>query len=147
MTETGSDAAHARNAAAFERLRVEMAGPPFHALLQPIAVSADAEAGTVCVQLPFRPELARAPGESSFHGGVIASLIDLTGHAAVAVKIGRMAPTIDLRIDYLRPSQGSALVATARIIRLGRTISRVDIEVRDDADRLIALGRGSFSSV
>ena len=32
-------------------------------------------------------------------------LIDLAGHAAVAVKIGRMAPTIDLRIDYMRPAE------------------------------------------
>lgn len=142
MTESGNG----RDAAALQRLHEEMSGPPFHALLHPVALSADAESGTVSVLLPFRPELARAVGDTSFHGGVIASLIDMTGHAAVAVKIGRMAPTIDLRIDYLRPSQGNSLVATARIIRLGRSISRVDIDVHDDAGRLVAIGRGSFSS-
>jgi uncharacterized protein (TIGR00369 family) len=146
MTEIPDDL-NARNVDALVRLRKEMAGPPFHAVLQPIAVSADAEAGSVCVRLPFKAELARAPGDAAFHGGVIAALIDMTGHAAVAVKTGRMAPTIDLRIDYLRPSDGSDVIATARLIRLGRTISRVDIEVHDDAGRLIALGRGSFSSV
>lgn len=146
MTEIPDDL-NARNVDALVRLRKEMAGPPFHAVLQPIAVSADAEAGSVCVRLPFKAELARAPDDAAFHGGVIAALIDMTGHAAVAVKTGRMAPTIDLRIDYLRPSDGSDLVATARLIRLGRTISRVDIEVHDNAGRLIALGRGSFSSV
>jgi uncharacterized protein (TIGR00369 family) len=146
MTEIPDDL-NARNVDALVRLRKEMADPPFHALLQPIAISADVEAGIVRVRLPFKAELARAPDDAAFHGGVIAALIDMTGHAAVAVKTGRMAPTIDLRIDYLRPSDGSDVIATARLIRLGRTISRVDIEVHDNAGRLIELGRGSFSSV
>ncbi len=82
----------------------------------------------------------------AYHGGVVAALIDLAGHAAVAVKIGRMAPTIDLRIDYLRPSEGSDLIARARLPKAGRTVARVDIEVVDTQGRLIAVGRGSFST-
>ena len=89
---------------ALARLREELEGPPFHHVLRPEAIDADPENGTITIRLAFRDELARARGERAFHGGVIASLIDLAGHAAVAVKIGRMAPTIDLRIDYLRPA-------------------------------------------
>ena len=92
--------------AALARLRQEMEGPPFHQLLQPDAIDADPDSGTVVIRLTFRDHLARAKGDPAFHGGVIAALIDLAGHAAVAVKIGRMAPTIDLRIDYLRPAEG-----------------------------------------
>jgi uncharacterized protein (TIGR00369 family) len=132
--------------AALERLREEMERPPFHRMLQPRALDADPEAGTVTIALTYRDELARAPGEKSFHGGVIATLIDLAGHAAVAVKIGRMAPTIDLRIDYLRPSSGEDVIARARLIKAGRTVGRVDIEVSDTQGRLIAIGRGSFST-
>jgi uncharacterized protein (TIGR00369 family) len=132
--------------AALERLREEMGRPPFHCVLQPRALDADPEAGTVTIAMAYRDELARAPDEKSFHGGVIATLIDLAGHAAVAVKIGRMAPTIDLRIDYLRPSAGEDVIAYARLIKAGRTVGRVDVEVADTQGRLIAIGRGSFST-
>jgi len=131
---------------ALARLREEMERPPFHRVLQPQPLDADPDTGTVAIGLAYRDELARAPGEKSFHGGVIASLIDLAGHAAVAVKIGRMAPTIDLRIDYLRRSSGEDLIARARLLKAGRTVGRVDIEVADSQGRLIAIGRGSFST-
>ena len=85
---------------ALARLREELERPPFHAVLRPRPIDADPDSGTVTVALDYRDELARAPHDKSFHGGVIATLIDLAGHAAVAVKIGKMAPTIDLRIDY-----------------------------------------------
>ena len=75
----------------------------------PRPVDVDPDSGTVAVALDYRDELARAPDDKSLHGGVIATLIDLAGHAAVAVKIGKMAPTIDLRIDYLRPSIGESI--------------------------------------
>lgn len=132
--------------AALERLRDEMERPPFHRVLQPRALDAEPETGTVTIGMAYRDELARAPGEKSFHGGVIATLIDLAGHAAVAIKIGRMAPTIDLRIDYLRPSSGEDVIAHARLVKAGRTVGRVDIDVTDTQGRLIAIGRGSFST-
>jgi uncharacterized protein (TIGR00369 family) len=134
-------------AEALARLRHELAHPPFHAVLRPEAVSADPQAGVVVIRLPYQPAFGRAGDSPEVHGGVIAALIDLAGHAAVAVQIGRMAPTIDLRIDYLRPAPAADLLATARTLKLGRAVSRVDIEVRDPAGLLVAAGRGSFSSL
>ncbi|HEX4411415.1 MAG TPA: PaaI family thioesterase [Xanthobacteraceae bacterium] len=135
------------SAQALARLREEIAGPPFHDVLRPEAIDANSELGTVTIRLSFHEKLGRGKGDKAFHGGVIASLIDLAGHAAVAVKIGRMAPTIDLRIDYMRPGNGYALIAHAKLLKAGRTIARVDIEVRDTQDRIVALGRGTFSTV
>jgi len=132
--------------AALARLREEMARPPFHRVLAPQAVHADPAAGVVIIRLPYQPHLSRAPDEASYHGGVIATLIDLAGHAVVAVRIGRMAPTIDLRIDYLRPADDSDLTATATLIKAGRSVARADIEITDAQGRLIAIGRGSFST-
>jgi uncharacterized protein (TIGR00369 family) len=57
-----------------------------------------------------------------------------------------MAPTIDLRVDYMRPAEGKTLVAHARLLKAGRTVARVDIEIRDDQNRIVALGRGTFST-
>jgi len=131
---------------ALARLREEIQGPPFHQLLRPEAIDADPASGTVTIRLAFRSVLARAEGDNALHGGVVASLIDLAGHAAVAVKIGRKAPTIDLRIDYLRPAEGDSLIAHAKLLKAGRTVARVDIDVRDTRDRTVALGRGTFST-
>ena len=81
-----------------------------------------------------------------FHGGPIASLIDIAGDMAVAVKAGGGVPTISLRVDYLRPSVGPFLMATARVRRFGRTIAVADVDVTDDQGRLCAVGRGTYSS-
>jgi len=89
---------------ALARLREELKRPPFHAVLRPRPIDADPDSGTVTVALDYRDELARAPHDKSFHGGVIATLIDLAAHAAVAVKIGKMAPTlIFASIIYAHP--------------------------------------------
>ncbi len=127
------------------RLRREMEISPYHQLLGLEAVSSAIGSVTLC--LPMRPEFRRAEGDSFVHGGIIAALIDITGHAAVAVQIDRMAPTIDLRIDYLRPAGGSHLTATATLLRCGRSVARVDIEVSDSEGGIVAVGRGSFSTL
>src|SRR4051794_8767713 len=113
-----------------DRLVEQLALPPFHDFLQPEAISADPSTGVVVVRLPFRPEFRRSQQGSHYHGGILASLIDLTGHAAVAVRIGRMVPTVDLRVDYLRAAPGTELVASGRVVRAGRTIAVADVEVR-----------------
>jgi uncharacterized protein (TIGR00369 family) len=135
---TGGDAALAR-------LEEEMRRPPLHAFLAPRAHAVDPDSGAVVIRLPFRPEFGRDPVQVGYHGGILASLIDLAGHAAVAVKIGKPAPTIDLRIDYLRAAPGVELEARARVLRAGRAVARADVEVWADGV-LVAVGRGTFST-
>jgi uncharacterized protein (TIGR00369 family) len=130
----------------FERLQEEMSRPPFHSFLRPRAEAIDEALGKVSIVLPFRPDFRRLPGESGYHGGVIASLIDIAGHAAVAIKVGHIAPTIDLRVDYLRPAPDGDLRADARVVKAGRTLALADVEVTDANGRLVAVGRGTFST-
>lgn len=133
-------------AEAMARLTHELTHPPFHAFLAPVPVSADASAGVVEIRVPYRREFRRAEDSDDIHGGVVAAIMDLAAHAAVAVQIGRMAPTIDLRIDYLRPAPGVDLHVTARTLRVGRSIARVDVEVRGGSSDCIAVARGTFST-
>jgi uncharacterized protein (TIGR00369 family) len=129
-----------------ERLRFELDNPPYHAFLRPVPVSVDVDAGIVEIRLPFRPEFQRVPDKPEYHGGVIAGLIDLAAHAAAAVKTGNMAPTIDLRIDYLRGAANTDLHAKSMVRKAGRTIAVVDVEIKSDDGKLIALGRGILST-
>lgn len=132
---------------ALDRLQFEMERCPYHEILKPEAFGVDPVRCSVTVRLPFRPEFRAAYDSQTFHGGVIAALIDIAGHAAIAVQTGRVSPTIDLRIDYLKPAAGDALLATGRILRLGKAVGRADIEVHDPAGALVAAGRGTFSTV
>jgi uncharacterized protein (TIGR00369 family) len=131
---------------AMAQLRHELSHPPFHAFLGPEPVSADAKTGTVVIRIPYRAEFRRAADSNDIHGGVVAAVIDLAAHAAVAVQTGRMAPTVDLRIDYLRPVPGVDLYATARTLKVGYSIARVDVEIRGAETACLAVGRGTFST-
>jgi uncharacterized protein (TIGR00369 family) len=132
---------------AMARLRAEMERPPYHAVLRPQPVAVDTQAGTVTIRLPYRDEFRRAPDAPGYHGGVIAALIDLAGHAAVAVTVGRMVPTIDLRIDFLRAPAGGDLTARGKLLRAGRSIARADVEIIDDTNNVVAVGRGTYSTL
>lgn len=133
--------------ALMQRLEEEMVRPPFHAFLRPFGRSVNPETGEVRTGLAYRPEFSFSPSEAFFHGGVLAAFVDITGHAAVALKIGRIAPTIDLRIDYLRPAPGVELTGVARVLRIGKAIGRVDVDVTDPAGTLLVAGRGAFSTL
>jgi uncharacterized protein (TIGR00369 family) len=119
---------------------------PFIGWLGLKVVSLDHERQEIRVRMDMRPELERRPGTRQFHGGPIAAFIDIVGDFAIGMLVGGGVPTMNFRTDYLRPAIGSALVAVARVRRAGKTASVVDVEVVDDEERLVALGRGAYSS-
>jgi uncharacterized protein (TIGR00369 family) len=104
------------------------------------------EKGRVEIRLPFREEFLRGDGSDWLHGGVVSALIDIAGDYAVITETGVGVPTIDLRIDYLRPARRGDLLAVARTLRVGRTVSVADVEVRDRSGTLVAVGRGCYAS-
>jgi uncharacterized protein (TIGR00369 family) len=128
------------------RLRAELARCPYHGFLRLEAVSADEQTRSVVVRLVNRPEFGLAPDDDAVHGGVLAALVDVTGHAAVACATGRVSPTVDLRIDFLAMARGEELTAMGRLLKAGRTIARADVEVRDAQSALVVVGRGTFST-
>jgi len=123
-------------------------GSPFAVFLGLRVTKADAAAGRVEMTMPMRPELERGgPMTGQFHGGPVAALIDTAGDFAVAVAVGGGVPTMNFRVDYLRPSGGAALTAIATARRIGRTVAVVDVDVTDPQGRLTAVGRGTYSAL
>lgn len=106
--------------------------------------SMDTAQDRIVVRMPMRPEFERRAGTGQFHGGAIASLIDLAGDYAIVMKVGAGVPTVNFRTDFLRPAINTDLIATAQVRRAGRTIAVVDIDVHDEEKRLIAIGRGTY---
>ena len=129
---------------AFEFVKNNIAETPFHQWLLPELIEAVADKGIVKIRLPIREEFGRMPGRPELHGGVIAALCDIAGHAAIASQLFYSVATIDMRVDYLRLAGGTEIIAVGTVIKLGKTIGVVDVRLTDDQDRLVAISRASY---
>lgn len=127
-------------------VQAEIDSAPFHRLVRMVVEDVDRPAGRLVLRLPFDDSLRRTEDMRQFHGGPIASVIDTAGTFAVVVMVGHGAPTMNLRIDYLRPALDGDLVATATVRRAGRTTAVCDIDLHDEQGRLVAVGRGTWST-
>jgi uncharacterized protein (TIGR00369 family) len=128
-------------------IRDGLADGGFHTWLKPSLLSHDSETGQVVIVCGWHDGFERDTGSGQWHGGPIAALIDIAGDYALVAKLGYGVPTINLRIDYLRPATDrTSLTASAFVQRAGRSIGFVDIEVVDDRGRVVATGRGNYST-
>ncbi len=127
-----------------EQIQAMFDSSPFISGLDLQVQSLDYDAMELTVRMPMNPSLERRAGTKQFHGGPIASLIDTVGDYAVGMMVGGGVPTINIRIDYLKPAVGDALTATARARRMGRSVAVADIDVFDEKNALVAVGRGTY---
>ncbi len=92
--------------------------------------------------LPFSNEVVTIG--NTVHGGAIASLIDTT--AMVAAWSGAPTPeqlrgtTVGLTVSYLAAANAEDLLATARVLRRGRSLVYLDVDVRVPSGRAVAKG-------
>jgi uncharacterized protein (TIGR00369 family) len=100
----------------------------------------DTADGYAQFRLPFRDELVTIG--STVHGGAIASLID--NAAMVAAWCGAEIPdnlrgtTVGLHVNYLAPAEGEHVTATARVVRRGRRLVTVTVDVYTATDVHVA---------
>jgi uncharacterized protein (TIGR00369 family) len=104
------------------------------------------EKGRVEIRLPFREEFRRVDGSDWLHGGVVSALADIAGDYAVMSETAPGVPTIDMRVDYLRPARQGDLTAVGKTVRVGKTVSVADVEIRDSSGALVAVGRACYAS-
>lgn len=101
------------------------------------------------LRLAYDPRLLNADG-GVVHGGILASLL----HDAARLEIAAaLAPEhaldalrpMDGQIVYLRPARETDVIASARLLRLGRTLAFAIAEVRDAQENLVAQGQWVFA--
>jgi uncharacterized protein (TIGR00369 family) len=129
-----------------EVLQSILGDSPFHKLFPMIIEEADAEAKTLKVRLTFQDHFERAVGTKQIHGGVFAAFIDIVGDFALINLLDFGVPTINFRVDYLRPGVATDLIAIAAVRRAGRTIGVVDVDVFNNDGVLLAVGRGCYGT-
>jgi uncharacterized protein (TIGR00369 family) len=117
---------------------------PFHRWLG-LRVTALSER-SITVQAPWREEFVSDPGRGTAHGGVLAAMADLAADWALVGTIGRAVPTVDLRVDYLRPARPGPLTAVGTVVKPGRQVSVSEAVVTGADGKVVAVGRGTFLS-
>ena len=118
---------------------------PFHQYLGLTLVEAKPGFGKVALR---RTESTPTGIGGSVHGGVLAAVVDIVMLVAVMSDLGedkQPAGTADLGITYLRQAQGEVIYATAQVIKSGRQLASVEIDITDDAGTLCAKGRTLYA--
>jgi uncharacterized protein (TIGR00369 family) len=104
------------------------------------------KAGNDGVQLKasWREEWLVNPERRYTHGGILAAIVDVAADYAIAARLGRPVPTIDLRVDYHKAAMPGDITAEARVVRMGSQYSTAEAYLYDAEGALIASGRGTY---
>ena len=94
--------------------------------------------GTARLSMPIEPHLTNSLGTA--HGGVIVSLLDVALCTAARTlhpdSIGVI--TIDLSTSFIGGAKGARLLADARVLKDGRSMSFVEAEAKNEDGSLVA---------
>lgn len=92
------------------------------------------------VRLPFRAELTN--DGTSYHGGVIASVLDTCGALAAwsnhDFDKGMRASTVSMAVNYIGAARACDLLCSARALKRGRELIFTDIHATDTGGNLVA---------
>ncbi len=130
-----------------DELQAMLDRSPFIAFLGLKITEADPAKELVTMTCAMRPEFERGAGTGQWHGGPIAAIIDTVGDYALIMALRRGLPTINFRVDYLRPAIKTSLTSTARVRRAGKSVGLVDVDVFNDQKALVAVGRAAYSTL
>lgn len=119
----------------------------------------DYDTGEAVTSFDMKPDLVGNPVAGILHGGVTASVIDLTGGLSALLSCARYhqnkpldliqkklvsSATIDMRVDYLRPGRGASFKCLSRVIRAGSRIVVAKIDLYNDTEVRIATGTATY---
>lgn len=130
------------HAIGIEKLQELITRGPFNKWLN-FAVLKAGEDG-VEIKAAWREEWVVNPERRYTHGGILAGIIDVAADYAIAARLGRPVPTIDLRVDYHKAALPGDLTARARVVRMGSQYSTAEASLYDKDGELVASGRGTY---
>lgn len=87
------------------------------------------EPGFCEMRLPFRADLTQQHG--FFHAGMVATLADNAGGYAAYTLMppGAEVLAVEFKINLMSPAKGEVMIARARVVKPGRTLVIVQVEV------------------
>lgn len=122
----------------WEFLNGQRPAPPAAALLGWQLSWVAPERGEIEVFFDARDDFANAMG--SIQGGFLAAMLDDTlGPALIAtLPDGESAPTLELKVSFLRPASPGRITGTGRVLHRGGSIAFLAGELKDQAGELLA---------
>jgi uncharacterized protein (TIGR00369 family) len=96
------------------------------------------------IKAAWRDEWVVNPERRYTHGGILAAIVDVAADYAIAAKLGRPVPTIDLRVDYHKAAMPGDITAKGRVVRMGSQYSTAEAYLYDSEGALVASGRGTY---
>lgn len=105
------------------------------------------ERGRAVFRLRREPDTAGGVG-GGVHGGILAALADVAAVCAASTLCERsqqMRGTAELNISYLRPAIGCEFTITANVIKKGRSLAVIDVEITNDHDTIVVKSRVSYA--
>jgi uncharacterized protein (TIGR00369 family) len=132
---------------------------PFNKILGVDIDLLDYETGDAVTSFNMTKDLIGNPTIGILHGGVTASVIDLTGGLSALLSCAKFhegksldiiekkltsSATIDMRVDYLRPGKGRLFQCKSRIIRAGSRIVVTKIDLYNEKESRIATGTATY---
>ena len=125
-----------------EKLQQLISQGPFNRWLNFTVLSAGED--EVEVKAAWREEWVVNLERRYTHGGILAAIVDVAADFAIAARLGRPVPTIDIRVDYHKAAMPGDLTAKARVVRMGNQFSTAEAYLYDQEGVLIASGRGTY---
>lgn len=122
----------------WDTLEGRLSGPPAAILLGWRLLDIDHEQGTIKIEFQAKPDFVNPIGV--IQGGFLAAMLDEALGGAIAAMLGpnQFAPTVDLRINYLRPAHVGQLIAIGRVVHRGMSLVFLEGELRTPENQLIA---------
>ena len=106
--------------------------------------------GETEIELPFREDLTQQHG--FLHAGIVTTVVDSAcGYAAFSLMpAGAGVLSVEFKVNLLAPALGESLIARARVVRAGRTITVCLGEAfarREGGETLVATMLGTMMTV
>jgi uncharacterized protein (TIGR00369 family) len=98
----------------------------------------EVEEGAATVELEAGPQHANPMG--TLHGGILCDIADAAMGLAYASTLaeGESFTTLELKINFLRPTWKGKLIAKGRVAKGGRTVGLAECDVLDEQGKLVA---------
>ena len=99
----------------------------------------------VTAHFEVRPELQQPYG--ILHGGVLCSVVETVGSISGAVWSGGAVVGTSNHTNFLRATRSGVLTATSRPVHRGRTQQLWDVDITDEAGKLVARGQLRLANI
>jgi len=94
------------------------------------------------VRFPVRDFLFNPQG--SLHGGVLATVMDISMGHLLHHASGRGGATIEMKVQYLKPLTSGVAVCTGQFIKRGKNIAFLEARLEDASGKLAAVATSTW---